>query len=129
MRKGLFMFAAILLTLFPGVTSSRNVQDNPTHAEQPERLRRQLAISLLRQINTAEVVDISTYGSYSSWPILLARYQKYFDSPIAKSYLREASVQFADAPEILPGWSLRLNVHADGKGYDLLLRDLTDSKC
>ena len=32
-------------------------------------------------------------------------------------------------PEILPGWNLRLNVHSDGQGYDLLLTDMTDEKC
>ncbi len=32
-------------------------------------------------------------------------------------------------PEILPAWSLRLNVHADGKGYDVRLQDLTDKTC
>jgi hypothetical protein len=32
-------------------------------------------------------------------------------------------------PEILLGWSLRLAVHADGKGYDVRLQDLTDKGC
>jgi len=38
--------------------------------------------------------------------------------------------QFArsSGPEIPSGWSLRLNVTADGKTYDLLLEDTTD-KC
>ena len=31
------------------------------------------------------------------------------------------NVQFAKLPEILPGWALRLNVTADGKGYDVTL--------
>jgi hypothetical protein len=39
------------------------------------------------------------------------------------------AAQFNEPPEILPGWNLRLNVHADGQGYDLLLRDMTDEKC
>lgn len=29
-------------------------------------------------------------------------------------------------PEILPEWSLRLNVNADGQGYVLLLEDSAD---
>ena len=33
------------------------------------------------------------------------------------------------APEILSGWSLRLNVTTDGKGYDLILEDMTDKSC
>ena len=33
------------------------------------------------------------------------------------------------APEILPGWSLRRNLTTDGRGYDLMLEDLTDQSC
>jgi hypothetical protein len=29
----------------------------------------------------------------------------------------------------LPGWTLRLNVTSDGKGYDVLLEDTTDKAC
>jgi hypothetical protein len=32
-------------------------------------------------------------------------------------------------PEVLPGWNLRLNVHAGGQGYDVLLKDLSDKNC
>jgi hypothetical protein len=39
------------------------------------------------------------------------------------------ATQFNEPPEILPGWNLRLNVHADGQGYDLMLTDMTDEKC
>ena len=39
------------------------------------------------------------------------------------------TIPFNDPPEILPGWNLRLNLHSDGQGYDLLLIDLTDEKC
>jgi len=39
------------------------------------------------------------------------------------------AIQFNDPPEILPGWNLRLNLHSDGQGYDLLVRDMTDEKC
>ena len=38
-------------------------------------------------------------------------------------------IQFNDPPEILPGWNLRLNLHWDVQGYDLLLTDMTDEKC
>jgi hypothetical protein len=43
--------------------------------------------------------------------------------------LQKANEHFSDLPEILPGWNLRLNVHIDGQGYDLLLRDMKDEKC
>ncbi|HXN50410.1 MAG TPA: hypothetical protein VN943_00635 [Candidatus Acidoferrum sp.] len=29
----------------------------------------------------------------------------------------------------MPGWTLRLNVSSDGKGYDVLLEDTTDQTC
>jgi hypothetical protein len=35
-------------------------------------------------------------------------------------------VHFGALPEILPGLNLRLNVHTDGHGYDVLLEDATD---
>ena len=50
------------------------------------------------------------------WKTLVSGQPKYFG-------------HFSDAPEILPGWNLRLNVHTDGQGYDVLLRDLMDEKC
>jgi len=36
---------------------------------------------------------------------------------------------FAALPEIVTGWHLRMNVYADGQGYEVLLRDMTDKKC
>jgi hypothetical protein len=40
-----------------------------------------------------------------------------------------ATAHFMKSPEILPGWTLRLNVTQGGKGYDLLLEDATDKEC
>ncbi len=40
-----------------------------------------------------------------------------------------ANAHFSKRPEILPGWTLRLNVSSDGKGYDVLLEDKTDKAC
>lgn len=40
-----------------------------------------------------------------------------------------AAAHFSKGPEILPGWTLRLNLTKDGKGYDLLLEDTSDEKC
>jgi hypothetical protein len=130
MKKRWVIPNAVLLMLFLGVLTSQNAQDVSTGAEKTDPLRHQLAIALLRTINTAEVVDQSTYGFYSSWQTLLSHNPKYFDEFIA-THRRELpnTQQFADPPEILPGWDLRMNMHADGQGYDLLLRDMTDKKC
>ena len=119
---------ALLLVLFIGVTASQS-QDVPTTSEKPDRLRHQLAITLLRTINTAEVVEQTTYGSYSPWPTLLAHHSEYFDQFIATQRRSLANANFAEPPEILPGWNLRMNMHPDGQGYDILLRDMTDKKC
>ena len=107
--------------------------------------RRQLAISLLRTINTAEVTYHSENGSYATWQTLLSSHRQYFDEFLARNRVvnfvkgRETSdtvrlqpifaLHFNDPPEILHGWNLRLNVHSDGQGYDLLLIDMTDEKC
>ena len=40
--------------------------------------------------------------------------------------LLQTNVRFGDAPEILPGWNLRLSVHTDRQGCDVLLEDKTD---
>jgi hypothetical protein len=100
--------------LFLGVPTAPYAQDDPTGTEKSDRLMRQLAINLLRTINTAEVVDQATYGLYSSWPTLLANNQAYFDKLIAMHRQQLPNVRFADLPEIFPGWNLRMNVHADG---------------
>jgi hypothetical protein len=43
--------------------------------------------------------------------------------------LEKTVSQVSDEPEVLPGWNLRLNVHEDGRGYDVLLVDKTDKAC
>ena len=114
--------AVVLLTLSIAASTSQSAQDVPAETQNSQRLRRQVALSILRTINTAEVVDRSKYGTYSSWQTLLAHYPEYFIQLMPNT-------AFAGEPEILPGWNLRMNIHADGQGYDILLRDMTDKKC
>jgi hypothetical protein len=128
-KKRQVIVSAVLLLLFLGVRTSQYAQDVPTGGEKSDRLRHQLGISLLRAINTTEVVDYGTYGSFSSWQTLLAHHSEYFDQFIAMHRQQLPNAHFADLPEILPVWNLRMNVHADGRGYDVLLRDMTDDKC
>ena len=114
--------AVVLLTLSITVSTSQSAQDVSADAQNSQRLRRQVALSILRTINTAEVVDRSKYGTYSSWQTLLAHYPEYFIQLMPNT-------AFAGEPEILPGWNLRMNIHAGGQGYDILLRDMTDERC
>ena len=122
MRMRQLIPTVILITLSIAASTSQSAQDVPADTQNSQRLRRHLALSILRTINTAEVVDRSKYGTYSSWQTLLAHYPEYFIQLMPNT-------AFADEPEILPGWNLRMNIHADGQGYDILLRDMTDKKC
>jgi hypothetical protein len=124
------ILSAVLLVLFLGLLTSQFAQDSPTHPEKADQARRQVAIGLLRTINTAEVgTYYATNRQFVMWQTLLTENPKYFDKFLAMNGLKESDVHFTVAPEILPGWNLRLNVHPDGQGYDVLLRDMTDEKC
>ena len=129
MKKNQVILSTVLLVLFLGVLTSQNAQDVPTGAEKSDRPRHEFAVNLLRTINTAEVGELSNYGSYASWQTLLAHQPRYLNQFLAMNYPQEGDLQFGDMPEILPGWSLRFNVHADGQGYDVRLQSLTDKTC
>lgn len=65
MKNRLVILAAVLLVIL-GVPIAPYAPDAPIGAEKSDQMRRRLAISLLRTINTAEVVDRTKFGSYSS---------------------------------------------------------------
>ncbi len=103
----------------------------PARSRETEHARRSLAINLLRGINTAEISSRQKHGVYVSWDVLV-KAKEFTDRGIkwaARNEPQLANIHFADAPEIVPGWRLRLNVTADGKGHDLLLEDETDKTC
>ena len=128
--KSTSVMLKVIVLLLLGVVASQSAQDVGPIANKFDQPRHQTAVALLRTINTAEVVNLSTYGSFSVWQILLAHYQQSFDN-FAAMAVHEQQIpksQFAEPPEIMPGWNLRLNVHSDGQGYDLMLQDMTD-KC
>ena len=87
MKKRWVILNAALLMLFPGVLTSH--QNVPTGAEKSDRQRHQFAVSLLRTINTAEAVDKTKFGSYSSWQTPLSHHSEYFvDGTIHEKSLR-----------------------------------------
>jgi hypothetical protein len=116
----------MLLVLFFGVLTPQFAQDTLTNPSKPDLVRRARSVGLLRTINTAEAVDHSKFGSYSSWQTLLAHHSEYLNEWLARFYPQQANQGFGDTAEILPGFNLRLNVHTDGHGYDILLEDATD---
>jgi hypothetical protein len=113
MNKYRIVLSAVLLVFILGTSASQFAQ------EQPNQQDRSLALGLLRTINTAEVVVFSERGSYVSWDALRDQNSKYLDEWLATYYSHDNSVHFAALPQVLPEWRVRLNVHPDGKGYDV----------
>ena len=129
MKKHQIISSAVLLVLFLGMQTPQFAQDTSAGPAQADQERRMVAIGLLRTVNTAEATYNARNGSFVVWKTLVSDQQKYFDKFLAMHGQQKTVEHFSDAPEILPGWNLRLNVHIDGQGYDLLLRDLLDEKC
>jgi hypothetical protein len=127
MKKHRILLSTVLLVLALGVLTPQFAQDASTNADKTdqEKLHRALCMGLVRTINTAEVPELYKYGSYAAWPTLLVHQQEYFNGWLSRFYSQEVNLRFADMPEILPGYSLRLNLHTDGRGYDLRLEDTT----
>src|ERR1700730_4136063 len=126
----------IWLTLFLGgmllsVAIPQRAQSPAAQSSVDEHARRNAAVSTLRAINTMEVVYKSRHGSYASWDVLLASGE--FTGPqmhlAVQNEPQLANMSLSNAPQILPGWALRLNVTPDGKAYDVLLEDQTDQRC
>jgi hypothetical protein len=110
--------SAVLLVLILGTSTSQFAQ------ERPDQQDHTLALGLLRTINGAEAADFAERGSYVSWDTLRERHSEYLDEWLATYYSHDSSLHFAALPEVLPGWQVRLNIHPDGKGYDVRVRDL-----
>jgi hypothetical protein len=129
MNKRLLILSALLFVILLGVAAPQFPQDTSTGPVKSDHERHSVAIGLLRAINTAEVTYRHQNGSFAEWQTLLSSQPKYFAHLLAKYGPEKANPHFLGAPEILPGWNLRLIVHPDGQGYDVLLRDITDEKC
>jgi hypothetical protein len=125
LKKHRILLSTVLLVLALGVLTPQFAQNASTNAEKTdqEKLHRALGMGLVRTINTAEVTELYKYGSYATWPTLLVHQPEYFNGWLSRFYPQEVNLRFAEVPEILPGYGLRLNVHADGQGYDLRLED------
>jgi|HubBroStandDraft_6_1064221.scaffolds.fasta_scaffold290308_3 hypothetical protein len=130
MRTRIVFLGVVVAAMTLGAAIPQYGQNAAPLASDAENARHMLAVDILRSINTAEVLYQSVHGSYATWDDLLA--SKEF-AEYAKECLANipelAAAHFAKSPEILPGWTLRLNLTQGGKGYDLLLEDATDKKC
>ena len=97
-----------LLALAGATGGARCSQDTPPTSPDSDCARHMTAIKLLRGLNTAELCYKTKHGAYATRDELAA------------------SDEFRVT---LSGWSLRLNVTADGKRYDAVLEDTTDKSC
>jgi hypothetical protein len=128
MKKSKVILSIVLLVLALGISTSHFAQDASTGVEKSDQQSRNhaLAVSFLRTINTAEAGDFFKYGSYASWQTLLAHEPEYLNAWLSTYHAHQPNMHFGDLPEILPGLTLRLSVHADGRGYDVLVEDAGD---
>jgi hypothetical protein len=121
----------MLLALLLGPFTLQYAQNAPTHSVDSDHAKRSLAINLLRAINTAEMNYRQNHGSFAPWEVLVAS-EEFTNRGMkwaARNDPQLANVHLSNGSEILPGWKLRLDLTADGKGYDVLLEDTTDKAC
>jgi hypothetical protein len=130
MRKRTLWVALVVASLILIAAAPQRGQ-TPEQSSDNVRARRSVAINTLRALNTVEYAYRSTHGTFASWDVLAVSEEfsgrRIFFS--AQNAPQLADAHFAKRPEILPGWTLRLNVTSDGKGYDVLLEDKTDKAC
>ena len=122
MNKHRLIFGTAVLVLALGTSPSQFAQE-PSSSQQTRD--HALTVGFLRTVNTAEAGEFSTRGSYASWRTLLAHQQEYLHSWLTHRS-PQPNAQFGELPQILPGLNLRLNIHPDGRGYDILVEDTND---
>jgi len=131
MRNKAIAAIVVLLVVTLGIANLLRSQDSSAKPSDPDHAKHSLAINLLRAINTAEVNYKMKHGAFLSKDELLAN-EEFSGKAMAWAARNDphlAGAHLSNGPEILPGWALRLNVAADGQGYDVLLEDTTDKNC
>ena len=113
MKKLQIILSTVLLVSVLGTLAPLFGQDGSTCPDKPDPRKLSIMVGLVRTINTAEVSEQATYGSFGSWQTLLA-HQQSLNEWLTSSYSRDPDVHFGSGPEILPGWNLRLTVQSDG---------------
>ena len=131
MRTRIAFFGAVTLVLTLGAAIPQFGQDAATASSDAESAKHNLAIKVLRVINTAELAYRTNHGFYAPWEDLASseEFTNLGTTLPAGNQAQLADAHFSKGPEILPGWSLRLDVTDGGEGYDLLLEDTTDKTC
>lgn len=128
MKRLWMMIGVLFLVLVFGRVTPQHAQNAQNAATGGEKVDEDhlLLVGMMRTINTAEVMELSKYGAYASWQTLLSHQSDFLNQWLARFHARQGNGHFGEAPEILPGWNLRLEVQSGGKGYLALLEDTSD---
>jgi hypothetical protein len=131
MRTGITFFGAVALVLAMGAAVPQFGQDAATASSDADGAKHSLAIKVLRAINTANWPTGQTTVPMLGGKIWQAAGNLRTWERACLPEIRHGLPTriFPRGPEILPGWSLRLDVTDGGEGYDLLLEDTTDKTC
>ena len=120
------VFVVVLFATNPGAAAPQNAPAPDGNSEQSKHA---LAISALREINTAEYEYLRTHGSFATWDALLASGAFSNQATNGAQVPHFSRQHLATGTEILPGWTLRLSLTPDAKGYNAILEDTTDHQC
>lgn len=123
MKKSGLLRTIALVILLLGALAPQFAQNVPQGPTKPDGTNDGNAFGLVRTINTAEVGERSTYGSYAPWETLLEHEREFMNE-----WQKMIGVQLGPSPEVLPGWNLRLNVRGDGQAYDLILEHVSNKQ-
>ena len=118
---------ALLVAIAPALPQKHS---SPTAADQ-EQQRHSVAVNIVRSINTAEANYSARTHTFVTWDTLIANgdFTERGTKWSSESFPTVAHAMFGSGPEIVPGWKLRLRLSNGGTAYDLLLQDVTDTKC
>jgi hypothetical protein len=126
MNKHLVTRSILSVVLVLGIQVTQFAQDTSNTNYKADLEEHESMVGLVRTINTLESADFLQSGSYESWHALLDRHSTDLNRWLATFYPHGSNAHFEDAREIFPGWSLRLNLNADGQGYVLVLEGTAD---
>jgi hypothetical protein len=126
MNKHLVTRSILSVVLVLGIQLTQSAQDTSNTNYKADMEEHTSMVGLVRTINTLEWSDFQQPGSFESWHALLDRHSTDLNRWLATFYPHGSNAYFRDAREIFPGWSLRLNLNADGQGYVLVLEGTVD---
>ncbi len=130
MLRSIAVFVFLFLGVFSTALPFFSQKPGPPLASHDNE-RHSFALNVLRAINNAEQDYKTQHGGYATWQTLVGEgdFGEHGTKFISEDFYTVAHALYGLGPEIVPGWKLRLNVSNNGKSYDAILEDVTDSHC